>query len=156
MRREINWPENPKDSKSYMHNQDILLSDGSIQFALFIKSKSPRTWHNFFDSVTAFLGKGQHIFPTQHTLDMKKILCWTNSLLFVNNEETLGENYDDWLSALWIAILTLLNAIYIKAYFFGLSTPELCLKTMQDKIKIIFYLIGPDVLQLETNIYCIN
>lgn len=55
-----------------MHNQDILLSDGSIQFALFIKSKSPRTWHNFFDSVTAFLGKGQHIFPTQHTLDMKK------------------------------------------------------------------------------------
>lgn len=74
MRREINWPENPKDSKSYMHNQDILLSDGSIQFALFIKSKSPRTWHNFFDSVTAFLGKGQHIFPTQHTLDMKNTM----------------------------------------------------------------------------------
>lgn len=40
-----------------MHNQDILLSDGSIQFALSIKSKSPRTWHNFFDSVTAFLGE---------------------------------------------------------------------------------------------------
>lgn len=143
-----------------MHNQDTLLSDGSIQFALFIKSKSPRTWPNFLTQLPLFWGRPAYLSDSAH-FRYDKILCWTNSLLFVNNEETLGENYEDWLSALWIAILTLPNAIYMKAYFFGLSTLELCLKTMQDQIKIIchlifFYLIGPDVLQLETNIYCIN
>lgn len=62
-----------------------------------------------------FSGERPAYFSDSAHFRYDKILCWTNSLLFVNNEETLGENYEDWLSALWIAILTLLHAIYMKA-----------------------------------------
>lgn len=82
-----------------------------------------------------FSGERPAYFSDSAHFRYEKILCWTNSLLFVNNEETLGENYEDWLSALWIAILTLLKAIYIKAYFFGLRVLGIWWKS----IRQLFY-----------------